>query len=153
MKEVKFRAWDKNQKKMFYDGDYYYLPHHKDELKKVVDKCFITNYGIFYWVHETQLPYATEQHFDSLKYQQRDIEVMQFTGLQDKNGKEICKGDICKNGDWETDVNTYNYRIEKVTWNKDNGMWMGWNFNEDGMICEIIGNIYENPELLEIVKD
>lgn len=75
--------------------------------------------------------------------------LMQYTGLKDKNGKEIYEGDICKNGDYESDAHAYNYRIEEVVYNEKEASFSGWNFNEDGMTCEVIGNIYENPELLQ----
>lgn len=78
-----------------------------------------------------------------------EVILMQYTGLKDKNGKMIFEGDICKNGDWENDAHAYNYRTEVVEWDADNGCWIGWNHNDDGMTCEVIGNIYENPDLLE----
>jgi len=69
-------------------------------------------------------------------------ELMQYTGLKDKNGKEIYEGDILKNQVSELSV---------VKW-----QGIGWNPFVDSMIdhyksyrFEIIGNIYENPELLE----
>lgn len=82
-----------------------------------------------------------------------DFVVMQFIGRKDKNGKEIYKSDICKNGDREESAKAYNYRIEEVVWDNDNACWLGWNHNEDGMTCEVIGNIYENPELLKSKKN
>lgn len=77
------------------------------------------------------------------------VTIVLFTGLTDKNGKEIYRGDICKNGDWEKDAHAYNYRQEVVEWDNDNACFIGWNYNEDGMTCEVIGNIYENPELVK----
>lgn len=73
---------------------------------------------------------------------------MQFTGLLDKSGKEIYEGDILNNGDRDGNWT--------VTWNNTTAIY---NLCETkGDICEskpmtaqylqIIGNIYENPELL-----
>lgn len=72
-------------------------------------------------------------------------EPMQYTGLKDKNGKEIYEGDIIKAphdfgpGGW----------VEKqftVCWDNEKGyQWSYWKLDE----LEIIGNIYENPELLK----
>lgn len=82
------------------------------------------------------------------------IAVMQYTGLNDKNGKEIYEGDIVE---WKY----------LQTWHKNEVMWVGGGFvvttsgfkddlNEPQDLslvsilnCEIIGNIYENPELLK----
>jgi len=65
-------------------------------------------------------------------------EVMQYTGLKDKNGKEIYEGDICK--EVLTGEVKY-YRNRFMIFSKESV----WNVNEQ---CEVIGNIYENPELL-----
>ncbi len=73
--------------------------------------------------------------------------LMQFTGLKDKNGVEIYEGDICKNGDYVSDAHAYDYRIEVISYIDDEAMFSGWNFNIDGMTCEVIGNIHENPKL------
>lgn len=86
-----------------------------------------------------------------------EIELMQSTGLKDKNGKEIFEGDIIANG---PDVmcmkrhNTLGFYVEK----KGRGEFIA----DDAVLeefeeaakeiadsLEIIGNIYENPELLE----
>jgi len=69
--------------------------------------------------------------------------VMQFTGLLDRNGKEIYEGDILKN----------EVKNCKVEWSEMNLAWVGvglmaFGMNGDGEY-EIIGNIYENPELLK----
>jgi hypothetical protein len=70
-----------------------------------------------------------------------DFPLMQYTGLKDKNGVEIYEGDILESG-------AYRLRVEY-----DNRL-AGWQpmflmRHDPENYCEVIGNIYENPELLE----
>lgn len=68
--------------------------------------------------------------------------LSQYTGLKDKNGVEIYEGDIVCNEGFK----------EKVYWDE----FYGWVVSDEAMLGEVnfariqvIGNIYENPELLE----
>lgn len=79
-----------------------------------------------------------------------EIELMQSTGLKDKNGKEIFEGDIVKmSKDVYSEPTYYEvarhrggaYRLES----KQHGCEL-WLRHTD---CEVVGNVYENPELLE----
>ena len=79
-------------------------------------------------------------------------ELMQSTVLIDKNGKEIFEGDVLR---------TYDGELAKVVWNKYLGCWEARFIDEivdlsevadikyNRSDCEVVGNIYENPELLE----
>lgn len=93
-----------------------------------------------------------------------DETVGQFTGLTDKNGKQIFEGDIVKltdknnNYEWTAVVefgnpNSYyswGWQLKPITknveYNLDILCWV--DIDEFGIFCEVIGNIYDNPELL-----
>lgn len=87
-----------------------------------------------------------------------EIELMQSTGLKDKNGKEIFEGDILTNGIDVMSIkrhDTLGFYIDfkgKIDFIADGADLE--EFEEDAKeiadIIEIIGNIYENPELLEV---
>ena len=82
-----------------------------------------------------------------------DLNLMQSTGLFDKNGKEIFEGDIVKMAkDVYSDLTCYEivrhrggaYRLESNQHGCE--LWLRHTN------CEVIGNIYENPELLEVTE-
>lgn len=76
-------------------------------------------------------------------------EIMQYTGLKDKNGKEVYEGDIVK---YDYNSTPIEHCVEAVTYDLE---WGGWQFGTYILeptikkTLEIIGNIYENPELIK----
>lgn len=97
------------------------------------------------------------------------VESQQFTGLKDKNGNEIYDGDVLKlfipslMTDEETDMSFSSPSVEIATvqWDEDGSRWKftfstGWegfrtsSTKEKAKKVEVIGNIYENPELLKL---
>ncbi|MFT8581127.1 MAG: YopX family protein [Schleiferilactobacillus perolens] len=83
------------------------------------------------------------------------VELMQYTGLHDKNGREIYEGDIVDFGLENQDgklvlapVSYGEYIAGYVLDNGGNGIWQ--RLTKD---CKVIGNIYENPDLLEAQHD
>ena len=123
----RFRAWDKIRKTMYEVDDIMSIDFGKSEIS--VKTLFFerTNY-----------------------YKFDDIVLMQSTGLTDKNGKEIFEGDILDSED--------GFTTGVVEFRSDLGMfvstWIKYNnfeqlCNAHGLV-KVIGNIYENPELLEV---
>lgn len=82
-----------------------------------------------------------------------DVILMQSTGLKDKNGKEIFEGDIVDYKgrkaivNWHGSYASFIYRFVDES-HKRNAEWKPLYLAY--MRCEIIGNLYENPELLEV---
>lgn len=84
------------------------------------------------------------------------VVIEQYTGLKDKNGKEIYEGDVIQEeidcGDDDID-GVYRY---KVVWDEETLCWSLWpNYGaiykdlwETNALREVIGNVHENPELL-----
>ncbi|ARP61773.1 YopX family protein [Bacillus cereus] len=83
--------------------------------------------------------------------EQRPFNVMQYTGLKDKNGKEIYEGDILKEKDIVTKVVFHDFRWqEKLISSPRNHLKNYFPFRDTlPFTAVVIGNIYENPELLE----
>ena len=87
-----------------------------------------------------------------------DIKLMQYSGLKDKNGNEIYEGDICRWTDSEafkgeiiSDIFVVRYSDEYLKWIGENNNSYDddlYYFRDDGEL-ELIGNIYEDPELLK----
>lgn len=115
---------------------------------------------------DERMSYGEVEYFDdSINYRfdhfctgaDEDVEFMQSTGLKDKNSVEIYEGDVIANQNKEPE-NWYISHHE-VVWHDtgfmgkqicSSGSYIGlnyWTSGENGYV--VIGNIYENPELLE----
>ncbi|CAM2079533.1 MAG: hypothetical protein NSGCLCUN01_03753 [uncultured Clostridium sp.] len=156
MREIKFRAFSKRLNKMLTSV---IIKQSSDSLVKIINEIMPgldCKKGIFIPTEDT------------------DLKIIQYTGLKDKNGKEIYEGDIIQFV-WSEDscwgeAGTYKGYItfgkgafeveyidreEKMTYCDEDGLheknksdYVGPLFSWSDEV-EVIGNIYENPELLE----
>lgn len=138
-REIKFRAW--NTKRMIYD---------KEQFKIVPNPHGKCNFGIVYVDGDLYEGGGWRVDFGIGA-------LMQFTGLKDKNGKEIYEGDIidCRDGKAEiVYIEIFAKFVMDFNLSGKKGLpdFEDRNY-QDADTCmrsiEVIGNIYENPELLE----
>ncbi len=126
MREIKFRAWDKKNKQWLWANG-------------ALGEHFTT--GNIYAGWELNV--------------KPEVELMQFTSLKDKNGKEIYEGDVvigldkrdipCQGWvEWMPHMLTYVLRDKSCKTEREWLIQLGWSETE-----EVIGNIYENPDLLK----
>ncbi|PRT05216.1 hypothetical protein C6352_26435 [Bacillus thuringiensis] len=136
MREIKFRAWDEIEKRMICWYDRVFTKNNNSSM-----------------LCEYPLKNISESY----------VKYMQYTGLNDKNGKEIYEGDIVKyldGNEWSTesgyDCEEFNnhgaifFDEECGRYDVTNKQGIGYDDLFDcGVDFEIIGNIYENPELVK----
>jgi hypothetical protein len=85
-----------------------------------------------------------QSHYFRWREEGQPIEIMQYTGLKDKNGKEIYEGDIVE-GVYPFST-ALMLEVAAVTWHVSKGAWvLGGHV---GGTRQVIGNIYENPDLI-----
>ena len=158
-REIKFRAWHKKYKVMI---DWRMLSN------LLGGKSFAVTEGLNQMINRTAgLPiddkkFSSEQFSPPLNiFELKGVELMQYTGLKDKNGKEIYEGDVVKiKEDWDEydwkageigfiEYKKFYFGISLKSQNKPGTRYtVLLDLNNDRDV-EIIGNIYENPELIK----
>ena len=148
MRELKFRAWDKNNRRMI----------GIEQLVFDINGELVSIYG-------NGPDFSND--LEALMGEKPDLNdavLMQFTGLHDKNGRGIYEGDILRvtGEDGESYVATVKwfgdeyypaFDLEGIpaTWNYDANA-LSTIFQSGFETCEVIGNIHDTPELLEDEK-
>ena len=123
MRELKFRAWVKNYN------------CYADVLGFEQGKLFVQFQSGERAQHRLYVPIE-------------DSAIEQYTGLKDKNGKEIYEGDIVEY-DWYIVSDKPAYRTKEQVTFDDMGARLGNDRIRNCSNVEVIGNIHENPDLLE----
>lgn len=121
-REIKFRAWDTDYEKMLEVASINYCNN-----APTLIECISKEDSDFYLL----------ENLDR-------IVIMQYTGLKDKNDNEVYEGDIV-NVWWN---NGHNYPIKSQVEYREGCFYAGYMLNLCKDMLEVIGNIYENPELL-----
>ena len=123
----KFRAWLKKEQKM---------DNKIEDISWLDDELYCIGDGITYMVLA------------------EDLVLMQSTGLKDKNGKEIFEGDILKSNKYITSVfyedGAYCVKFRRTT---NTTVTMNVISFIEKYKTKVIGNIYENPELPELLEE
>jgi len=130
---IKFRAWD--GKAMEYDvvagrfGAFYVSPGAHNNGIDPNDSASINPCNTLY---SPQTP------------------VMQFTGLLDKDGREIYEGDLLDTGYEHHKISDVFFRNGSFSTYIDTGLWLELSQNSFLDEMKIVGNVHENPELLDV---
>lgn len=129
-REIKFRAWFSLDKKM--------VEHENLSMQYDRDEGFTFAFDY--------MSYFDEENMKGTL----NFELMQYTGLKDKNGKEIYEGDLLKDGKGVGEVKWVQEHCAFLIRTLNPHMYHYLESDERLTESEVTGNIYENPELLEV---
>jgi len=149
MREIKFRAWDKENKKMVYNGYFDEFKGPFGDYRYVLVSINLDG-SINAQIPDDGGKNGLHEH-DSDDFKKDRIELMQCTGLKDTAGREIFEGDFLRATHPSVEFNhigyvQYNEEVAAFELYRD--VYISMPLLEYDKF-EIIGNIYENPELLQ----
>lgn len=148
MRQIKFRLWD-SKNNCWYEPTF-------EAYRGKVEEVMISPRGRLTMRTMTEL-------IDESMFPNR-FELMEYTGLHDKNGRDVYEGDIVHVWDNGVAVVIFDESLGRGQWMckfkpafPDWDEWSaplyGWlEGNVDGSVFEILGNVYENPELMEVAE-
>ena len=131
MREIKFRAWDRKRGRMRFGND----------------NLLISLGGLLFWDVGYKEPDMLGED------ESQDYTLMQYTGLKDKNGVGIYEGDVLSSHEPRWPAAGHQDCSGVVAWRDEYahygcGRWKLDTGNINYLQLEVIGNIHENPELL-----
>jgi len=115
-----------------------------DRMREIKFRAWTNNC----WINRGMVyDYQDTTYVESFGFNNDELPLMQFTGLKDKNGKEIYEGDILT---YNGITSNGNRIIREVNYNAANARFQSGMYllTQSIELSEIIGNIHENPELL-----
>lgn len=135
---IKFRVWDKLTQKYWNIENWHFEDEYLDLIEPGVSIC--------------------DPRIERIWRKQGDVEIMQYTGLTDVNGKDIYEGDIIV-----SKPNELTFESPKIGVVKRSKISAGWSYitatdeyniwtSGKYRTYEVIGNVHANPELLEEEK-
>lgn len=130
-REIKFRAWSKSENKMYY--------------RVLVGNTLTDDPCSVVWQDEQK---------EWVNFDKYCGVIMQYTDLKDKNGKDVFEGDIVESFHYgrTRQAVIIKWSAEKIGFTEFRMHRIGYDEYELHTDISVIGNIYENPELLEEVR-
>ena len=127
--EIKFRMWDKKKKRMY---EFYQIP----DVLKIASNGEFNLYDLL---------------SGSIVLRERFI-LMQFTGLRDKNGKEIYEGDILAYPD-KRKKKLFVVEWIPIAYCEEYGTYAGFRIPEDYKKMVVVGNVYETRDIMSNINE